>query len=41
LIPRVKSLPKSAKRIRNMGMPKMAYTMVTARPVVVEGEMWP
>jgi hypothetical protein len=35
----VKSLPKSASRIRNIGMPKMAYTMVMARPVVVEGEM--
>jgi hypothetical protein len=24
-----------------MGIPKMAYTIVMARPVVVEGEIWP
>jgi hypothetical protein len=40
-MPRVNNLPKSASKIRNIGMPKMAYRMVMARPVVVVGEMWP
>ena len=34
---RVNNLPKSAKIMRNKGMPKMAYTIVRARPVVVVG----
>ena len=35
----VNNLPKSAIRIRKMGMPRMAYTMVRARPALVRGKM--
>ena len=40
-MPRVNNLPKSANIIRNIGIPKIAYTIVMALPVFVLGEMCP
>lgn len=41
LIILVKSLPKSARRIKKIGMPMMAYTMEKICPDVVLGVTWP